>query len=115
MCSPFPLTIRSGAWPQERADPSSRHCRSRVGTAVGGTGSQGERCRWACSGALRERAGTAHWLLARRSLSDPTEVAYYRVFAPTDTPIAEMVRVAGMRWAIEASFEDARVPWGSTL
>jgi SRSO17 transposase len=49
-----------------------------------------------------------HWLLARRSLSDPTKVAYYRVFAPTDTPVAEMVRVAGRRWAIEASFEAAK-------
>jgi SRSO17 transposase len=75
-----------------------------------GTGSQGERLYdWACVQVPYESAaGTAHWLLARRSLSDPTEVAYYRVFAPTDTPVAEMVRVAGMRWAIEASFEDAK-------
>jgi SRSO17 transposase len=75
-----------------------------------GTGSQGERLYdWTCVQVPYESApGTAHWLLARRSLSDPTEVAYYRVFAPTDTPVAEMVRVAGMRWAIEASFEDAK-------
>jgi SRSO17 transposase len=75
-----------------------------------GTGSQGERLYdWACVQVPYESAaGTAHWLLARRSLSDPTEVAYYRVFAPTDTPVAEMVRVAGLRWAIEASFEDAK-------
>jgi SRSO17 transposase len=75
-----------------------------------GTGSQGERLYdWACVQVLYESAaGTAHWLLARRSLSDPTEVAYYRVFGPADTPVAEMVRVAGMRWAIEASFEDAK-------
>jgi SRSO17 transposase len=75
-----------------------------------GAGSQGERLYdWACVQVPYASAtGTAHWLLARRSLSDPTEVAYYRVFAPTDTPAAEMVRVAGMRWAIEASFEDAK-------
>jgi SRSO17 transposase len=75
-----------------------------------GTGSQGERLYdWACIQVPYESvAGTAHWLLARRSLSDPPEHAYYRVFAPTDTPVAEMVRVAGMRWAIEASFEDAK-------
>jgi SRSO17 transposase len=75
-----------------------------------GTGSQGERLYdWACLQVPYDSiAGTAHWLLARRSLSDPTEVAYYRVFAPTDTPVAEMVRVAGLRWAIEASFEDAK-------
>lgn len=75
-----------------------------------GTGSQGERLYdWACIQLPYERAvGTAHWLLARRSLSDPTALAYYRVFAPADTPVADMVRVAGLRWAIEASFEDAK-------
>jgi len=75
-----------------------------------GTGSQGERLYdWACVQLAYESApGTAHWLLARRSLSDPIEVAYYRVFAPTDTPVTEMIRGAGMRWAIEASFEDAK-------
>jgi SRSO17 transposase len=75
-----------------------------------GTGSQGERLYdWACVQAPYECApGMAQWLLARRSLSDPTERAYYRVFGQADTPVAEMVRVAGMRWAIEASFEDAK-------
>jgi SRSO17 transposase len=75
-----------------------------------GAGSQGERLYdWACIQVPYESApGTAHWLLARRSLSDPTEHAYYRVFGPADTPVATMVRVAGMRWAIEASFEDAK-------
>jgi SRSO17 transposase len=75
-----------------------------------GTGSQGERLSdWACVLLPYESTpGTAHWLLARRSRSDSTAVAYYRVFAPTDTPVAEMVRVAGMRWAIEASFEEAK-------
>jgi SRSO17 transposase len=75
-----------------------------------GAGSQGERLYdWACIQVPYESApGTAHWLLARRSLSDPTEHAYYRVFGPADTPVATMVRVAGMRWAIEAGFEDAK-------
>jgi SRSO17 transposase len=75
-----------------------------------GAGSQGERLYdWACIQVPYESApGTAHWLLARRSLSNPTEHAYYRVFGPADTPVATMVRVAGMRWAIEASFEDAK-------
>ena len=75
-----------------------------------GTGSQGERLYdWVCFQLPYESAPeTSHWLLARRSLSDPTEFAYYRVFAPVDTPVATMVRVAGMRWAIEASFEDAK-------
>jgi SRSO17 transposase len=75
-----------------------------------GTGSQGERLYdWACIQLpYASTPGTGHWLLARRSLSDPTACAYYRVFGPADTPVADMVRVAGMRWAIEASFEDAK-------
>jgi SRSO17 transposase len=75
-----------------------------------GTGSQGERLYdWACVQLPYESApGMAHWLLARRSLSDPTAIAYYRVFGPMDTAVATMVRVAGMRWAIAARVEDAK-------
>jgi SRSO17 transposase len=56
---------------------------------------------------LRER-GWAHWLLVRRSIADPSEVAYYVCFAPSDTSLAELVRVAGRRWSIEACFESAK-------
>ena len=75
-----------------------------------GEGSQGARLYdWACVRLPHEGApGTARWLLARRSLGDPTEVAYYRVYGPAATPVADMVRVAGLRWAIEAGFEDAK-------
>jgi len=48
------------------------------------------------------------WLLVRRSISEPTERAYYVVFGPVGTPVPEMVRVAGSRWAIEESFETAK-------
>ena len=54
------------------------------------------------------RPGSGQWLLARRSVSDPTELAYYRVFGPADTPVGEMVRVAGRRWTIEEGFEQAK-------
>ena len=47
------------------------------------------------------------WLLVRRRRSEPTEVAYYVVFGPVGTLVAEMVRVAGSRWAIEESCETA--------
>jgi SRSO17 transposase len=75
-----------------------------------GEGSQGPRWYdWAC---LRlpyaTPAGKAQWLLARRSISDPTELAYYRVFGPAATPVGEMVRVAGRRWTIEEGFEQAK-------
>jgi SRSO17 transposase len=42
-----------------------------------------------------------HWLLARRSIADPTDIAYYVCFGPAGTPLKELVRVAGARWAIE--------------
>jgi SRSO17 transposase len=75
-----------------------------------GEGSQGARLSdWACIRLpYASASGTAQWLLARRSLSDPTEFAFYRAFGPAATPVAELVRVAGLRWAIEASFEDAK-------
>jgi SRSO17 transposase len=52
--------------------------------------------------------GWGHWLLARRRVSDPTEVAYYRVFAPAATPLEEAARAAGSRWAVEVAFEQAK-------
>jgi SRSO17 transposase len=56
---------------------------------------------------LRE-PGWDYWLLVRRSLADPTDRAYYVCFGPAGTPLAELVRVAGTRWAIEESFESAK-------
>jgi SRSO17 transposase len=56
---------------------------------------------------LRE-PGWEHWLLVRRSLSDPADLAYYVCFAPTGTPLTELVRVAGTRWAIEGCIEAAK-------
>jgi len=52
--------------------------------------------------------GWGRWLLVRRSLSEPTELAYYVVCGPVHTPVAGMVRIAGSRWAIEESLETAK-------
>jgi SRSO17 transposase len=75
-----------------------------------GEGSQGPR--WYDWVGLRlpyaTAVGKGQWLLARRSSSDPKEVAYYRVFGPSETMVSEMVRVAGRRWTIEAGFEQAK-------
>jgi SRSO17 transposase len=80
------------------------------GTLSCGAGSQGERLYdWACIQLPYERAsGMAHWLLARRNRSDPKELAYFRAFGPETTALEDLVRVAGTRWAIEESFEDAK-------
>ncbi|MEU1086916.1 hypothetical protein ABZ401_08760 [Streptomyces sp. NPDC005892] len=48
------------------------------------------------------------WALARRSLSRPDEIAYYRGYAPLDVGVDELVRVAGFRWAIEECFQAAK-------
>lgn len=46
--------------------------------------------------------------MARRSLSDPGEIAYYLAYAPVGTTVAELVRIAGSRWAIEECFQAAK-------
>ena len=48
------------------------------------------------------------WLLVRRSLSEPTDLTAYVVFAPLPTTLEEVVRVAGSRWTVESSFEAAK-------
>jgi len=52
--------------------------------------------------------GWQHWLLARRSLTDPTDLAYFFVFAPTPVTLAQVVQVAGTRWQVEEAFELAK-------
>jgi SRSO17 transposase len=46
--------------------------------------------------------------LVRRSLSDPTELTAYVVFAPHAAVLATMVQVAGSRWTVERCFEEAK-------
>jgi len=48
------------------------------------------------------------WLLVRRSLSDPTELTAYVVFAPAASTLQTVVQVAGSRWTIERCFEEAK-------
>lgn len=48
------------------------------------------------------------WLLIRRSISDPSEVAYFACGGPASTSLEELVRIAGVRWAIEDLFELAK-------
>lgn len=52
--------------------------------------------------------GKGHWLLVRRSIAKPDELAYYVCFGRAETTLEELVGVAGTRWAIEESFEEAK-------
>lgn len=50
-----------------------------------------------------------HYLLVRRSLTEPKELAYYVVFAPKErADLQGLVRVAARRWEIEVGFEAAK-------
>jgi DDE superfamily endonuclease len=51
------------------------------------------------------------WLLARRSISDPTDLAFYACFAPAATSLATLVQVAGCRWRVEMVFSQLAKGW----
>jgi hypothetical protein len=46
-----------------------------------------------------------HWLVVRRCVDDPNELAYYLVWAPPDTPLPIMVQAIGARWHIEENLQ----------
>lgn len=52
--------------------------------------------------------GFEHWLLVRRKRSKSAEKAYYLVFAPPGSTLAELAAVAGLRWAVEECFQRAK-------
>ncbi len=75
-----------------------------------GEGAQGERVYdWAYV-PLRpgRQRGWMHALVVRRDPTEPDECAYYPVFVPTGTPLAEIVRAIGARWTIEDVFKLAK-------
>jgi SRSO17 transposase len=64
---------------------------------------------WACVPILHQwEADGCHWVLLRRALSDPREIAYYFVFGPPATTLPAMVKAIGARWHIEEDFETAK-------
>lgn len=74
-----------------------------------GAGSKGPRIYHWARAAIRplEDAG-GYWLLVRRNLTDPGDLAYYLCHGPDTTALRELVRVAGARWAIEETFQTAK-------
>lgn len=52
--------------------------------------------------------GFGHWVLARRSVSDPTEIAYYVCYGPAGTRLTDLAKVAGARWQVEECFQVAK-------
>jgi SRSO17 transposase len=54
------------------------------------------------------RAGRGHWLLARRSLADPSEIAYYRCYGSRRSTLVDLAWIAGGRWHVEECFQQAK-------
>jgi SRSO17 transposase len=96
----FPHQVR--AWKIAAMIPASGWHRLSAGD-----GSKGPRLfDWAVVPLARwPEPGWRHWLLLRRSLSDPKELAYYVAYVPEGTLFEELVGVAGSRWTVESCFE----------
>ena len=117
---PYVLAVaRSHAvWAAVDGGPRQARAEELVATVPGdgwqridvGAGSKGPRVfDWACGRLpFRSAEGWAQWLLIRRSLARPEELAFYHAYGPAETPVAALARVAGTRWVIEEGFERAK-------
>jgi SRSO17 transposase len=52
--------------------------------------------------------GWKRGLLIRRSIAKPNELTAYVIFAPAGTSLAQLVRVAGLRWTVEESIQTGK-------
>lgn len=77
-----------------------------------GQGEKGPRTYdWAAVRVVEKRGpvpGPDAWLLVRRSVNDPTELAYYLSNAPAETTLSSLAEVAGARWSIETTIEEGK-------
>ena len=77
-----------------------------------GAGEKGPRLYdWAAQRVIESRAGLPGpegWLLARRSLQEPTEIAYYLSNAPREMSLTKLAEVAATRYTVEQCFEEAK-------
>lgn len=77
-----------------------------------GTGAQGPRIyAWARVRVIESRDGFPGpdvWLLARRSVSDPTKLAYSVALAPKTVSLQPLATVAGTRYTVEQGIEEGK-------
>jgi len=52
--------------------------------------------------------GRGYWLLGRRPISNPGEIAYYACYGPRRSSTADLAWIAGSRWHIEECFQQAK-------
>jgi SRSO17 transposase len=106
---PYVLAIRSNQY-LRREDLRSQHAAtiakeikpSQWQRISAGDGTKGPRLYdWAWMPMLSWGRRMQRGMLVRRSVSDETDVEYYAVYAPYNTPLEVLARVAGRRWAVE--------------
>jgi SRSO17 transposase len=56
--------------------------------------------------------GLCRWMLFRRNVEKPEELAYYLCLAPKEAGLRELAEAAGRRWSIECCFEAAKQETG---
>ena len=81
-------------------------CR-RCWPSMPGTGRQGQRDyerAWAAAASPR------HWVLVRRSLTDPHDLAFSYCHAPHGRPVSlpVLIKVAGKRWPVEECLQQGK-------
>jgi SRSO17 transposase len=108
-CS-FRIQLPSGT--NVRADATLKILPARAWQVAScGPGSKGERrYAWAWLATASDR----HFLLIRRSLSKPTDLAYFYCYVPDHTPatLGVLVAVTGRRWTIEEDHEFGKDQFG---
>ena len=117
---PYPLAIRSNdrLW-SELEGRIGQHAPEDLARAMpeeawrrlsAGAGAKGERLfDWARARLVRlQEPPWEHWLLVRRSIADPEDLAYFVVFGPATARLIDLARVAGRRWSVEECFEAAK-------
>ncbi|MEU2975679.1 hypothetical protein ABZ678_01345 [Streptomyces hirsutus] len=119
MAVPCDETVHAGPLGPLRVDALAERLILRFERRSCGDGAKGERFYdWALaevswpSPAGSPRRCWSHLLLVRRSISDPSEVAYFVVHVRTCTTLPTRVKIAGLRWAVEDCFETAKSDCG---
>ena len=73
-----------------------------------GQGAKGPRWyAWAWARIDEGQGDGYRWLLIRRNLTTG-DLAFYRCYAPDRQPLMALVKIAGIRWAVEESFQAAK-------
>ena len=98
---PIPVVAVVASWPE-----------SRWQRLVVDEGEKGPRIYdWACRRIVENQGdlpGRDGWLLARRSTTDPDDIAYYLSNSPADTSLLRLAQVASTRFTIEQCFEEGK-------